>query len=161
MLAEDGVVVDAHDVVFVVLVLLLQVAKEAQLDASLVLEALLVADHLDGHHHLRFVVEALQGLPETARAELVDHFEAVSQVVFDDYLVVASLVVETEVVAQKGRRLDLGRFETEEVTVRVVLDLYLFVVRQSLILVELQGLAARHRELHLVDSDCRAGLLRV
>ena len=71
MLTEDGVVMHSHDVILIVLVLLLEVAKQAQLDTSLMLEALLVTDYFDGNHHLVLMVKALEGLAKTTRAKLV------------------------------------------------------------------------------------------
>lgn len=161
VLAEDGVVQHANDIVFVVFILLLEVAQKTQLDTSLVLEALLVADDFDSHRHSRLVVKALQGLAETARAKLVQHFKPVGQVILDHDLVVATLIVETKVVAEKRRGFDFCGFKAQEVDLLIILNLDFFIVRHSLVLKELEGLAGRNRELNLIDADCRGWLLRV
>ena len=159
MLAKDGVIQDAYDVILVVLVLLLEEAQETQLDAGLVLEALLVSDHLDGHHQVVLVVKALKGLSEAARAQLVEHLKAIGEVVLDNDLVVSTLVIEAKVVTQERCGLNLRRIKPQEVDLRVVLNLDLFIVGHTLVLKQLEGLAAGHGELNFVDADSRGRLL--
>lgn len=141
MLSEDCVVEDAYDVVFIIFVFVLEIAKKAQLYARLVLKSLLVSNDFDCDHHARLVVETLKRLAETARTKLLEHFESVRQVVFQDDLVVASFVVKAKVVSQERRGFDFGRVETQKVHFRVVLNLNLLIVSHSLVLEELEGLA--------------------
>ena len=67
VLAEDGIVMHSHDVILIIFVLLLQIAKKAKFNTCLVLEALLVTNNLDGDHSLLHVVEALKSLTEATR----------------------------------------------------------------------------------------------
>ncbi len=117
------------------------------------LEALLVADDLDGDHHLVLVVKALQGLAEATRSKLVQDFKSEGQVVLHDDLVVTTLIVEAEVVAKERARLDLVCLQTQKVDLLVVLNLNFFVICHTLVLEKMQGLARRHREMHFINSD--------
>jgi hypothetical protein len=63
------------------------------------LEPLLVADNFNSYYHTILVVKAFESLAETSRAELVQDFEAVSQMVPHHDLVVTTLVVKAKVVA--------------------------------------------------------------
>jgi hypothetical protein len=62
------------------------------------LKPFLVTDHFDGHRHASFVVETLEGLAETTRAKFVQDFKTISQMIFQNNLVVATLVVKAKVV---------------------------------------------------------------
>lgn len=68
MLAEYHIVLDSDDVVGIIWVILLQMHQYLELNARLVLEALLVSDELDSNHLLSLVVKALEGLSEGALA---------------------------------------------------------------------------------------------
>ena len=81
--------------------------------------------------------------------------------VLDNDLVVPALVIEAKVVAQERRGLNLRRIKPQEVDLRVVLDLDLFIVGHPLVPEQLEGLAAGHGELDFVDADSRGRLLRV
>ena len=128
VLSENVEIQNADDVVFIVFVAALEILEQSELNASLVLEPLLVADHLDGHHLLILVVKALQGLPETARAKFIEDLPPVCEVVLHNYLIVASLVVVAIVVALESGAFDLLGFQAQEVDFCVVLDFYLLVV---------------------------------
>ena len=68
MLPKDLVVKDPDDVMLIRPVFLAEELEQFQLHSCLVLESLLVPDHLDGYHLLCLVVEALERLTEAARA---------------------------------------------------------------------------------------------
>jgi hypothetical protein len=94
MLSEEHVVFDADHVALVRRVVVVQVLQDFQLHARLVLELPLVADHLDGHCLLGLVVQTLDCLSEASLAEEGEHLVAEGDVVVEDDLVVALLVVE-------------------------------------------------------------------
>ena len=125
------------------------------------LEPLLVANDLDCDDLMQLVVEAFERLTEAARAKLVHNFKAIGQMVLHDDLVVASLVIKAEIVPEQRRCLYLFGLEAQKVDLLVVLNLNLLVIGHALVLEELQGLAARHRESYFIDSDRRRGLLRI
>ena len=105
VLAEDSIVMHSHDVILIIFVLLLQIAKQAKFNTCLVLEALLVTNHLDGDHGLLHVVEALKSLTKATRTQLIQNFESISKMILDNDLIVAPLIIEAEVVAQQCRSL--------------------------------------------------------
>ena len=128
MLAEDDVVVHPDNIVLIVLVLLLQIPQEAQFDTSLMLEAFLVADDLDGDHGLLLVIEAFESLAKAPGAQLVEHFKPVCQMILQDDLVVASLVIKAEIVAEERLCGYLFGVQAQEVDFWVILDLKLLIV---------------------------------
>lgn len=71
MLPENIEVQDANDVVFVVFISSLEILKQSELNARLILESLLIANHLDCHHLLVLMIKALEGLPKTARPKFI------------------------------------------------------------------------------------------
>lgn len=71
-----------------------EVVQDLDLHQGLVVEALLVADHLERAHLVGLVVKHLHHLAEGALAQHAHHFEAVRDVVVHDDLVVAALVVK-------------------------------------------------------------------
>ena len=52
MLAEDRVIEHPDNIVFIILIFLLEVPEQVQLYAGLVLESLLISDDFDGNDHL-------------------------------------------------------------------------------------------------------------
>ena len=161
VLPEDGVVVNPDNIVLVIFVLDLQIPQQVQLDTCLVLKALFIADDFNGDYSLQLVIIALQGLTKATGAQFVENFKSVSQMVLHDHLVVASLVVKTEVVAQKARGFDLGGFKSEEVHFLVILNFNLFIICHARVLEELEGLAAGHREGNFIGTYGRGWLLWV
>ena len=101
MFAENGVVKDPHNVVFVILVFVFEESEQAKFYACLVLESLLVANYFDSNHHLLLVVKALQSLAKATRAKLVQHFKSVGQMVFELNLVISSFVIKAKVMTKK------------------------------------------------------------
>ena len=81
--------------------------------------------------------------------------------VLNHNLVITTFVIESEVVAKKRWGFNLCRLKSKEVDFLIVLDLDLFIIRHSLVLKELQGLAGRNWELDFVYPDCRWWLLWV
>ena len=59
MLAEDRVIEHPDNIVFIILIFLLEVPEQVQLYAGLVLESLLISDDFDGNDHLQLMIEAL------------------------------------------------------------------------------------------------------
>lgn len=100
MLSEDSVVVNSDDIILIILVFDFKISQQMQLNTCLVLEALLIADDFNGHYSLQLVIIALQGLTKATRAEFVEDFETVSQVILHDHLVIASLIIKAKIVAQ-------------------------------------------------------------
>ena len=100
MLAEDGVVVHAYYVIFIVFVLMLEIAQQAKFNTCLMLEALLIANNLNGDHRLLHMVEALKSLAEAPGAQLIQHFKSIGQMILYHNLVVTTLIVEAKVVTQ-------------------------------------------------------------
>ena len=74
-------------------------------------------------------------------------------------LIITSLVVKSEVMAQQRARFDLLSFQSQEIHLRIVLDLNLLIISHSLVLEELQSLPTAHWEVHLIDSNGRGRLL--
>ena len=109
MLAEDRIVVHPHNIVLIILILQFKVAKKTEFDACLMLEALLVADDLDGDYSLTLVIVAFECLTETTRAQFVHDFEAIREMVLHHDLIVTSLIIKPEVVSKQRRCLDLCR----------------------------------------------------
>lgn len=93
MLTEYHEVLNANYVILVVFIMHVQVLQCLQFDARLILKLLLISNNFDSHLLLRLVVQALDGLTETALAEEFEDLESVAEVVLQDYLVVAVLVV--------------------------------------------------------------------
>lgn len=81
MIPEVEVIQHVNDVVLAVLVLGPQVVEDAHLDERLVVEALLVADDLDGHVLVGAVVQRADHLPEAALADHLEDLVAVADVV--------------------------------------------------------------------------------
>jgi len=160
MASEYLVVVDADDVVVIVLVPVFEVLQDFKFDAGLMLKALLVADDFDGYHLLLDVVEAFEGLAETTAANLVEHFIAICKVIFQHYQVVSSFVIVSKVVAIKIRAFDLGSCKSEEKNFRIILYLNFLIVSHSVGLELLKSVSVAHRKKRFLfnDSD-RAGRL--
>lgn len=102
-------------------------------------EPLLVANNLDGHHLARLVIAALEHLAERSFAEDVDDFVAIHDVVVRDEEVVAAVVVKAVIV----RRVLFGALllvavGTDEVDLFVLVDL-LLLVRREVARVEREG----------------------
>lgn len=120
-----------------------EVVEHLDLDERLVMEPLLVADDLDGHHLARLVIAALEHLSEGALAEHVDDLVAIHNVVVRDEEVVAAIVVEAVVV----RRVLLGvlllvAVGADKVNLLVLLDLLLF-VRGEIASIERESICKR------------------
>ena len=81
--------------------------------------------------------------------------------VLHDDLIVTSFVIEAEIVPEQRSRLYLFGLEAQKVDLLVVLYLDLLVIGHALVLEELQGLAARHRERDFIDTNRRRGLLGI
>lgn len=159
MFAEDFIVKNAHYIVFIVSIFLLEKAKQFKLNSGLMLEPLLVPDHFNGHHLLRFVIETFQSLPETARPQLIKHLKSVSQMVFRHDLIVTSLVIVTVVVPQKRLGFNFRRTQPQKEDLWVIQNFNFFIVSQPLILVEVKRLSGRHWELGVTHADGRRRLI--
>lgn len=92
VVSEGEILQHVDDVHARVLVLLPQVLQDPDLLRRLPVEALLVADHLQGHVGLSFVVEGLHHLSEAALANDFEDFVAVCNVVMWD-MDVGSLII--------------------------------------------------------------------
>ena len=100
MTAENVEIVHFHNIVFVILVVVVQVLQNSKLDACLVLKAFLVSYNFYRHHLLGLVVEAFQRLPETTAAQLIYHFKSICNMILHHYLVIAALIIVAVVVLQ-------------------------------------------------------------
>lgn len=84
MVAKVERVQHVDDIVGAVRVLLAQLVQQPNFDQRLVVEALLVADDLDGDMLADFVVEGAHHLAEAALADDLEDFVAVEDVVVHD-----------------------------------------------------------------------------
>lgn len=148
MLPEHAVIFYADDVVCVLGVVISQVLQNLQLDLSLVLKSLFVPNNFYSHDFAGLVVHAPKCLPETALAQKVDHFEAISDVVLQDHIIIALVIIKPKVVLVERGALDLLGVQAQKVNLFVVQDFALLVVSQ-LVHKVLQGLRSADRKLNL------------
>ena len=123
MASEVEVFPDLQDAVFLIWIPSLQVLEDLDLDKSLMMEALLVANDLDSYHVSGFMVPAAQDLPERAFSKRVDHFVTEHDMVTLDDQVVASLIIVAVIIRAIlfGRKLFLTAL-TDKVNMLVLLD---------------------------------------
>jgi hypothetical protein len=147
--SKDKVVKHVNDVVGIVLVLLAQVFQDSDFFLGLPVKPFLVSYHFQGNMEVTFVIVGLDHLPEAALSNDFEHFVAVGQVVVG-YVGVGTLVVV--VAAVVGTANDAGPFlgvGPDEVDLRIVEDLMVF-VRRQLVHVKFH---------HLQNRDLKIGLL--
>lgn len=144
--SEDFVVNDPDNIVVIVFVPVFEILQNFKLHTCLILKPFFVADNLDSHHLVFFVVKAFKCLPKTATADFVNDFVSESQLIFHHNLVIPSVVVITEVMIILARTLNLRGSEAEEKNFSIILDFYLFIIGQSLAVVQTQCLSAIHWE---------------
>jgi len=89
------------------------------------LEFFLIANDLYGYNFTSHMVYALQCLTETTLTEEVDNFKSVTNMIVDDYIIIAIIIVIPVVVFLTWATLDLivGMFYSEEVDLLVVHEL--------------------------------------
>ena len=138
MLSINGEVLYPDNIVDIIGVMLLQVIENVQLDPSLVVKALLVADNLHCNELIGLVVIALQGLSERTLPEEFLDLISVAEVVIKDHLVVAAIIIIPIVMLEGGSPLNLGGIKAQEVNLFVILDLCSLIVGQ-VVLEKLQG----------------------
>ena len=138
MLPVNGEVLYPDYIVDIIGVMLLQVIENVQLDPSLVVKALLVADNLHCNELIGLVVIALQGLSERTLPEEFLDLISVAEVVIKDHLVVAAIIIIPIVMLEGGSPLNLGGIKAQEVNLFVILDLCSLIVGQ-VVLEKLQG----------------------
>lgn len=68
MFAENVIVKHSHDIILIITIFLLQVAKQFKLYTRLMLKPLLIPDDFYGDHLVSFVVKTFQSLAKTTRA---------------------------------------------------------------------------------------------
>jgi hypothetical protein len=134
VLPEHAVIFYPDDVICIIWVIVAKVQQNFELDASLVLELFFVSYYLDSYDFSGFVVNALESLSEGPLAKEVYHLEPISNVVLDDYIVVAPLVIVPKVVLLGLRSFDLVGSKAEEVTYLIIEDFAFFVLGKSLLL---------------------------
>ena len=128
--SKDKVVKHVNDVVGIVLVLLAQVFQDSDFFLGLPVKPFLVSYHFQGNMEVTFVIVGLDHLAEAALSNDFEHFVAVGQVVVG-YVGVRTLVVV--VAAVVGTANDARPFlgvGPDEVDLRIVEDLMVFVRRQ-------------------------------
>lgn len=106
MRSEVEMFLDVHDVQRVVDVEILQVSENVHFDETLLLEAFLVANDLQGDGFLLLVIVTTQDESERALAQRLQDFESITNVIFADLDERAVLVV----VILHAARGDLLRF---------------------------------------------------
>ena len=104
MLAEHKRLQDAHNVLFILRVILLEFLEDASLDKALLVQALLVTEDLQSNDLLLLVVEAFEDLAEGALANSLLDFEAISDVVVHVANVFTFVIVEASIFGAVGRR---------------------------------------------------------
>ena len=147
--SKDKVVKHVNDVVGIVLVLLAQVFQDSYFFLGLPVKPFLVSYHFQGNMEVTFVIVGLDHLAEAALSNDFEHFVAVGQVVVG-YVGVRTLVVV--VAAVVGTANDARPFlgvGPDEVDLRIVEDLMVF-VRRQLVHVKFH---------HLQNRDLKIGLL--
>lgn len=97
MLSEDKRVDNAHNVAFVVRVLVLELVEEASLNEPLLVQALLVPEDLQGDHHVGLMIVTLENLTKTSFANLLLDLVAVGNVVLGLTYVLALIIIEATV----------------------------------------------------------------
>lgn len=102
-----------------------------QLNSCLVLELLLVADDLDCNNLAGLVVHTLQCLAERAFSEEINDLKSVSDVILENYVVVASFVIVAVIVLLLLRSFYFLRAQSEEIANFVVEYFTLFVLRET------------------------------
>lgn len=131
MLPEHAVVLDPNDVVCIFGVVLFQVQKDLKLYSCLMLELLFVPDDLDGNNFASFVIHTLESLPKGSLTQEVNNLESISNLVFEHYVVVTSLVIVAAVVLMLLASFDLLCPDTKEVACLVVQDLTLLILSEA------------------------------
>ena len=147
--SKDKVVKHVNDVVGIVLVLLAQVFQDSDFFLGLPVKPFFVSYHFQGNMEVTFVIVGLDHLAEAALSNDFEHFVAVGQVVVG-YVGVGTLVVV--VAAVVGTANDARPFlgvGPDEVDLRIVEDLMVF-VRRQLVHVKFH---------HLQNRDLKIGLL--
>lgn len=101
-----------------------QLLQDVNLNQGLLMETLLVADDLDSHESSSLVVDASHDLSKAALAEKVNNLIPICEMVAKDYVVVASVVVVTEVssLSIEVANMFLGVLRAAEVYLLVVDD---------------------------------------
>jgi hypothetical protein len=74
-----------------------QFLKDVDLDQSLLVESLLVANDLDSHKSAGLVVDTAHHLSEATLTEKVNNLISVCEVVAEDYIIIATVVIVSEV----------------------------------------------------------------
>lgn len=83
MLAEDELLVDAHDVLLVISIVFFQLLQNASLDESLFEKTFLIPKNLECDRLFIFMIVALENLPKRPLADLLLDLEPVRDVVVD------------------------------------------------------------------------------
>jgi hypothetical protein len=146
--SKDKVVKHVNDVVGIVLVLLAQVFQDSDFFLGLPVKPFLVSYHFQGNMEVTFVIIGLDHLTEAALSNDFEHFIAVGQVVVG-YVGIGTLVVV--VAAVVGTANDARPFlgvGPDEVDLRIVEDLMVFVRRQLV-----------HVKFHHLQNREKMGLL--
>jgi len=103
------VVHHSHDALIVRRIFCVNMLQNLHLDDGLVVEALLVTDELDRYAPASLVVDAFDNLPETALSNHLENFVAKADVVADDKIIIAPLIVVPVIqkVARRALHLEL------------------------------------------------------
>jgi len=97
------------------------------------METLLVADDLNRNRFACLMISTVQHLTERALAQGIHDFIAVSEMITIDHLVIAALVIVTEVVERNvGMCLLLLAPRTDAINLRIIDNLLLLIIRQEL-----------------------------
>jgi hypothetical protein len=108
VLAEHDVCLDLDNVTAIVKVVVLQVLQDFQFYTGLMLEFFLISNDLYGNNFTSIaVVYALKCLAKTALTEEVEHFKSETDMVVENYVVVAIIIVITVIVLLAWAALDL------------------------------------------------------
>ena len=152
MLSEYRVVLNPDYIIDIISVMLLQVIENVQLDPSLMMKALLVADNLHCNELIGLVVIALNSLSERALPQEFLDLISIADVVVKDNLVVPAIIIIPIVMLKGGSPLDLGCIKAEEVDLFVILDLCSLIVGQ-VVLEKLEGLSRSDRVLEVIHLN--------
>lgn len=128
MLSEDRIVLDSNDIVDILWIIVSQVCQDIQLHPSLMMESLLIPDDLYSDMFVGFVVEALDGLPETSLAQKLLNLIPVAQMVFHDNLVVTTVIIVAVVEFCIVFAMDFSGVQSKEVDFLEILDFMLLIL---------------------------------
>jgi hypothetical protein len=112
---EDFIVQHSHNVVLVVRILLVEIFKNLQLNASLVLKPRLFPNDFNCNHHFGLMVKTLYCLSKRSTAQRVQRLIA-------------------KVARVRRGSMDLLGLTPDEINLLVILDLYCFKIGQTILL---------------------------